>query len=191
MAQLVALLRGINVGPAKRIAMGDLRAALASAGFEGVGTVGQSGNAIVSSERSPEAVSEAVEALIEERFGLSVAVVVRTVDELRAALAADPLVEPATDGSRHHVIFLSSEPEAAALEELLERDFGEERVAARGRELYTWTPDGVHDSALMKAIEKARLAPVGTARNVNTLAKIVAKAQAPAPGSRRERSRRA
>src|ERR1700745_662743 len=80
-SSLILLLRGINIGPNKRIAMPALRELLSSEGFEDVRTYVQSGNVVLSSDRSPASAGAQAERLIAERFGFEVDVIVRTADE--------------------------------------------------------------------------------------------------------------
>ncbi len=174
MGQLVLLLRGINVGRAKRIAMADLRAMLDGMGYDGVRTQGQSGNAIVAADDPPATVAAAVEEAIRARFGIEVDVHVRTSEELAAVLAANPLEGVATDGAKHVVAFLGAEPDAAAVRALEEEEFAPEELRARGREVYAWCPGGLNKSPLHAALGE-RLAPSAssvTVRNWNTLAKL-------------------
>jgi uncharacterized protein (DUF1697 family) len=171
---IVALLRGINLGAKRRVAMADLRALLQDAGFENVRTHLQSGNVVLEPQAAPDDTARTIEALIADRFGFDVDVIVRTAAELADVVANGPFADVETDGSRHHVIFLPSEPDAAALAELAERDFGPDRYAARGREIYAWCPNGMRDSQLMRALADPRLAPTATVRNWNTVTKLLA-----------------
>jgi uncharacterized protein (DUF1697 family) len=174
---LVVLLRGINVGRTKRIRMADLRALLEEAGYADVRTLLQSGNVVLESRRGAEAAARDVERAIEARTGFGVDVVVRAVDELAALVEEDPLGDLRTDGARHFVVFLSEPPAADALARLEGRDFGRERWLRRERELVLWCPDGVQDSPLMKAAMDARAARTATARNWNTVTKLLALAR--------------
>ena len=88
--------------------MGELRAALTEAGFEDVKTYLQSGNVVVSSTAKPESVRRKCEKLIAERFGLEIAVVVRTRAELAAVVKRNPLGKVATNPKRYQVSFLSA-----------------------------------------------------------------------------------
>lgn len=173
MSAVVALLRGINLGSKRRVAMADLRAALTQAGFENVRTLLQSGNVVLDSPESSDAVARTIEAAIAERFGLDVDVIVRTAAELAETVAGSPFTDVA-DGSRHFVVFLPGEPAAAALRELEAQDFEPDRFSVRGREIYAWCPNGMRDSRLMRALGDARLAPTGTVRNWNTVTKLLA-----------------
>ena len=116
----------------------------------------------------------AIEDLIAERFGFDVAVLVRTGEEIAAVVAANPHADVATDGSKYHVAFLDGVPDADAIANLTARDFEPERLAARGREIYVWCPDGLADSAAIKALAKARLGVTTTVRNWNTVTKLLA-----------------
>ncbi|MDQ1396117.1 MAG: hypothetical protein QOG64_1376, partial [Acidimicrobiaceae bacterium] len=105
----VALLRGINVGRNKRVAMADLRTLLGSMGYEDVKTHGQSGNALLAtSSRSASATIERdIGARIEQDLGLDVQVMVRTVDELEAVMAANPFPGQGVAAKELHVAFLA------------------------------------------------------------------------------------
>src|SRR5262245_21555207 len=124
MSRHVVLLRGVNLGSRNRIAMPRLRAALADAGFDGVQTYLQSGNVVLSSRKSAARVAGDVGRVLEDTFGLDIAVVVRTRDELAGVVERNPLGKVATDPKRYQVSFLSGAPsrevvrklEAAAVE---------------------------------------------------------------------------
>ena len=172
MARLVALLRGINLGPRNRIAMPDLRSRLEAAGYRAVQTHLQSGNVVLDTRQGAEKAARAIEKEIHDGFGLSVDVIVRTAAEIGDVVAANPLGEVATNGSRHFVVFLSEEPDGDAIAALEREDFEPERLVARGREIYLWCPDGVRDSRVMKAATRQRLTPTATFRNWNTITKL-------------------
>jgi uncharacterized protein (DUF1697 family) len=105
MTEHVALLRGINVGGKNRITMADLRAILGDRGYHGVATYIASGNVLLTSERDAPALEADLEALLEERYGTSIAVVVRTHQEMRAVVGQAPV---GFGGPNHHcdVVFL-------------------------------------------------------------------------------------
>jgi uncharacterized protein (DUF1697 family) len=172
--QLIALLRGINLASRNRISMGALRELLEDMGYQEVRTLLQSGNVVLTAEQSPEEVARAIEREIAKRLGLSIDVIVRTAEELASVVAANPLGDVATDGSKHFVVFLSEEPDQARLGELDEQDFAPERFRARGREVFVWCPNGMRDSPLLKVLGKQRLARTATMRNWNTVAKLAA-----------------
>ena len=138
MPRHVVLLRGINIGPRNRIAMPALREALEEAGFTDVQTYLQSGNVVLESRAKPETVQRKVEKLIEERFGLEIAVVVRTRAQLAAVVKRNPHAKVATEPKRYQVTFLEQKLPAKVVRELEEVAAPDERVVVAGREVYAW-----------------------------------------------------
>jgi len=169
MAVHVVLLRGINIGPRNRIAMGELREALEEAGFEDVRTYLQSGNVVLDSTAKREGVQRKVERLIAERFGLEIAVVVRTRAELAAIVKRNPLGKVASDPKRYQVTFLSAKLSAKVVRELDEAAAPEERVLVAGREVYAWHPAGVARSKLWTKLAGKGLGVTATSRNWTTV----------------------
>lgn len=178
MPRLIVLLRGVNLGPRNRVAMGELREALEDAGFDDVKTYLQSGNVVLSSKSSAESVARKCEKVIAERFGLEIDVVVRTRAELAAVVKRDPLGKVAKDPKRYQVTFLASKPDAKSVRELSEAAAGKEQLVHAGRELYAWHPDGVGRSKLAALLSGPRLGVTGTARNWATVTALLALADA-------------
>jgi len=176
MAVQVALLRGINLGPNRRLPMGDLRDLLSGAGYRDVRTYVQSGNVVLSSRLSADRLERELERHILSGFGIDTRVVVRTRDELAAVVALNPLGAIAEDPKRYQVSFLSAEPAAEAIAAIAAADFAPEQFAHHGREIYAWHPDGIHTSALAKLISDRRLGVTATARNWNTVTTLLAMA---------------
>ncbi|MGZ4167688.1 MAG: DUF1697 domain-containing protein, partial [Solirubrobacteraceae bacterium] len=116
--QQVIMLRGINLGPNRRVPMAELRALLGDAGYEDVRTYVQSGNVVLGSRVKPAELEREVGALISERFGFEVPVVVRTRRQLAAVVDLDPLGDVADNPKRYQVSFLSAKPAAAVVETL-------------------------------------------------------------------------
>jgi uncharacterized protein (DUF1697 family) len=171
MARLVALLRGINLGSKRRVPMADLRELMAELGYEDVRTVLQSGNIVFTGARAKA--RETLEAGLEDRYGFKVDVVLRTMDELHAVVDNEPFGDEATDLTRFFVVFLPSTPDASALAALAETDFAPDRFRVGGRELYAWCPEGMQNSALMRALGKPGLAETATVRNMSTVRKLL------------------
>src|ERR1700751_2428797 len=93
----ILLLRGINLGPNRRVAMPELRQLLTDAGFEDVRTYVASGNVVLTSSLSADKLGAKSEKLIAERFGFDVDVIVRTADELAEVVRSNPLADVAED----------------------------------------------------------------------------------------------
>ena len=168
--------RGINVGTRNRVPMAELRSKLADEGYAGVATVLQSGNVVVSTEADrPDEVAGAMQRLLSDEFGVDVPCVVRTANEVRRVLERNPLHAIVSDPSRYLVNFLSKEPDPEVVGPFLEEDHSPEAIAIEGSETYVWTPDGVKAMTLSYAYLEKRFGVVATARNWNTLEKIVAR----------------
>ncbi len=176
MTTYVALLRGINVGKAKAVSMADLRDLLTRLGYEDVRTHLRSGNAVFATTAKAATVERAISDAIGAELDLSVKTLVRTKAELAGVVAANTL--PTTNGARLQVYFLDSAPTKASLGDLDLPGYEPELLQVGKRELYLWCPDGVTSSALVKTITEKRLGRVITARNWNTVTKLLALADA-------------
>jgi len=110
MTRYVAFLRGINVGKAKRIEMAELKRTFGGAGFENVTTYIASGNVIFESpEADATALAREIEAILEKAFGFPIGVIVRTAEDIRRMVDADPFngIEVTPD-VRLYVTFLGA-----------------------------------------------------------------------------------
>jgi uncharacterized protein (DUF1697 family) len=172
-ARYIALLRGINLGARNRIAMPKLRTALDEAGFEDVRTYLQSGNVVLSSSDSAANVARDFERLIKKAFGLEIPVVVRTRAQLAQVVKRNPLGKVAKNPKRYQVSFLEKKPSAALVRKLEEVAAPSERMAAHGREIYAWHPEGVARSKLWTELAGKGLGVTATARNWTTVTKLL------------------
>jgi len=139
-AKRIVLLRGVNLGARNRIAMPELRDALADAGFRDVRTSLQSGNVVLSSAASPEWTARKCEQVIAYRFRLAINVVVRTRDELAEVVQSNPLRKVAVNPRRHQVTFMTAEPDREAVGKLTVAAVPPEQFVVVGREIYAWHP---------------------------------------------------
>jgi uncharacterized protein (DUF1697 family) len=172
----VLLLRGINLGPSRRVAMADLREALTEAGYNDVQTYVQSGNVVLSSSKSAAKLGPEAEKVIAARFGFDVDVVVRTRDELAAVVAANPLADVVDNHKRYQVSFLSEELDPDVTARLGELVVEPEALVVDGREVYAWHPAGVARSKLWNTLAGKRLGVTATARNWTTVETLLAMA---------------
>ena len=153
--------------------MPELRELLAGAGFDGVRTYLQSGNVVLASDRSPEEVARDTERLIGERFGIDIAVVVRTRKELAAVVRRNPLGDVAVNPKRYQVTFLAAKLAPSVVEKLEAAAAPSERFVVAGREVYAWTPDGIARSKLWAMLAGPRLGVTATARNWTTVTSLL------------------
>jgi uncharacterized protein (DUF1697 family) len=173
MGRQVVLLRGINLGPNRRIPMAELRELFTQAGFDDVRTYVQSGNVVLSSDAEPKALERESERLIADRFGFDVDVIARTRGELAAVVKRNPLGDVALDPKRYQVSFLASELDAEVVDKLASVAAPTERVVAFGRELYAWHPEGVARSKLWGRLAGSGLGVKATARNWTTVSTLL------------------
>lgn len=174
MRTYVALLRGINVGGRAMIKMPALRSLLAEMGFEDVSTYVQSGNVVFkSSSRGADVIASDIEERIAAAFGLETTVLIRTPAELRRIADSNPFQDRETDYTKLHVVFLSSAPEAQAVNELDPNRSPPDEFSVRGREIYLHLPNGAGRSKLTIDYFEKRLGVRATARNWKTLTKLI------------------
>ena len=178
MARYVALLRGINVGKAKRISMADLRRLLEDLGHTDVATILMSGNAVfTSSSRSAPTLAREIEGAIAEGLSMEVKVFVRPVSALRKVVDGVPWPDLARrDPSRLAISFFDEAPDRKALAPILAADWSPERLALGQNVTYGWHPNGVTGSKLAEALMKTK-GPVGTVRNLATVTKLLDRAE--------------
>jgi len=175
-ARHIVLLRGINVGKHRRIAMADLRELLTGHGYGDVKTLLQSGNVVLTSRRRPDALARELERQIEAGTGVDPLVVVRTREQIEDVIEHNPFTGELESGGAPkslQVSFLTGDPDPEFVAELEGRDWGRERVAFRGREIYAWHADGLQSSELVKHLDEKRLGVSATARNWNTVLKLL------------------
>jgi uncharacterized protein (DUF1697 family) len=169
----IVLLRGINVGGHQRIAMADLRKLLTRLGYDDARTHLQSGNVVLTSDASAAEVRRTIERGLASDLNVDVEVFIRSRKQIADVVASNPLADVADNPSRHHVLFLSGTPSAGALREAAKADIGGERFAVIGREIYAWYPDGLQNAKLVKLLSEKRLGVSATARNWNTVLKLL------------------
>ena len=170
----VALLRGINVGTAKRIAMADLRQLVERLGYQEVRTLLNSGNVVFTVPGKAAAdPGPRIERTIRDRLGITTRVTVLTGRELGAAVGRNPLRAVAHDPSRLLVVVLREAGAAASLRPLLKQDWKPEALALGKGVAWLWCPNGSLGGRLWSAVERA-LGDAGTTRNLATMTKLLA-----------------
>jgi uncharacterized protein (DUF1697 family) len=168
----VALIRGINVGKAKRVAMSDLRKLVEDLGFAAVRTLLNSGNLVFTAAGTiPAENGSRIEEELAARTGVSARVTVLTATELATVVTDNPLLGVAGNPSRLLVAFLANPSELPRLGPLAEREWAPEALAVGSRVAYLWCPDGVLASPLHRAVSRV-LGDAVTARNWATVCKL-------------------
>jgi uncharacterized protein (DUF1697 family) len=164
MPAYAALLRAVNVGGTGKLAMADLRKLCEAAGFADVATYIQSGNVVFTSKRGEASVKKLLEAALADHLGKPYGVLVRSADELRELLDANPF--PKAAPNQLLMLFLDEKPAAAKLKDVVAP--GGEELRACGRHVFIHFPNGMGRSKL-----KLPFRDVGTGRNLNTVRKLL------------------
>jgi uncharacterized protein (DUF1697 family) len=168
----VALLRGINVGRNKKIAMADLRELLTGLGYTDVRTHLQSGNALFTATGSPARLSKQIEVAIQDELGMDVRCLIRSAKEIRAVIDANPLADVATNGSRFLALFLSTAPDPKLLKQHNPVDLAPDDIRIGDRVIYQWCPDGILAAPPISGFVEKHLKVVASARNWNTVTRL-------------------
>jgi uncharacterized protein (DUF1697 family) len=169
MTAFVALLRAVNVGGTGKLPMSELKAFCEEAGFQKVKTYIASGNVVFTSRLSEAKVKATLEQRLHAYAGKAVDVLVRSADEMVGVLSANPFAD--RPGNRVVAIFIDEPPPRDAIERATGRR--DEVIALGTREIYVFYDEGMADSKL-----KIPAAKSGTARNMNTVAKLAEMAKA-------------
>lgn len=169
----VALLRGINVGKAKRVGMADLRMVVETLGYTDVKTVLATGNVVFSARASAAAPAPRIERELEARLGLRSAVVALPRADFERVIRSNTLLAPGRDPARLMVGIVRTPAAMTALARLADQAWAAEALVCGTGASYLWCPDGLAESPLVAAVNKTLRDDV-TMRNWNTMLKIQA-----------------
>jgi uncharacterized protein (DUF1697 family) len=180
MARFVALLRGVNVGRAGRVAMADLRALLESLGYSNVRTLLNSGNAVFDGPaQSRSTHARRIQAALASSLGVDALVIVKSAEDIAAVIAGNGLEASASDPSRLLVAFTNDAKSLAALGALATLTRGSEQLHVGTHAAYVWCANGLLKSKVAVAM-LGSLRQSGTTRNWATVTKLHALLQAAA-----------
>lgn len=170
----IALLRGVNLGGHKMVAMADLRAMLEGLGFTEVRSLLQSGNLVFQGRAQASASLERkLEQEAQRRLDLETDFHVRTAAEWQTIIKRNPFPDAARRDPGHLLMMCFKDAPAAKSVKALQAAIKDrEVVRAMGRQAYVIYPDGVGNSRLTTALIDKTLGLRGTARNWNTVLKL-------------------
>jgi uncharacterized protein (DUF1697 family) len=169
----IALLRGINLGAKNRVAMNELAASFTEAGAENVRTYIQSGNVLF---RAPLRKADTIARAVSQRW--SVPVLLRTREELSAVIDSNPFAAEGRAENTLHVLFLADPINAEALSALAPARFAPDEMAAAGKEIFFYLPNGVAQSKVLRQPLDSIIKRVCTMRNWRTTTKLLELASA-------------
>jgi len=172
MKRYIALLRGVNVGRANRIAMADLRATATALGYTEPRTLLNSGNLLFSASKAAAAKADTDLQSALGRHGVAARVIVLPLDRLRRIVAANPFAGVATDPARLLVaIFAGDVP--APVTALVDQDWSPDSFAIAEGAGFLWCAGGILESRLAKVFARAA-GDATTSRNLATMMKLAA-----------------
>lgn len=164
------MLRGINIGPHKRMKMEKLRASCEGLGLQKVKTFIQSGNIVFQGPKcAPDTLSKKIEDRILKDFGFSADIITRTREEMATIIKRNPLSKPGLDPAKLHVVFHAEAPVPAAVKKLESLTLAPDEVKVSGKEIYFYFPKGVSGSSLWRHPLDRVLGVSGTMRNWRTV----------------------
>ena len=165
----VALLRAVNLGARNKVPMARLRTLLEDSGYGDVRTYIASGNVLVDGPSRRAELGSALEALVEEAFGVTTTAILRKPRELATIVDGHPF---GADTSGTHVAFLAGRPSKPAAARLEKAAATPEQAVLAGADLYLRLPRGVHGAGLSAARVESLLGVRATLRNWRTVAKL-------------------
>ncbi|CAN5486730.1 DUF1697 domain-containing protein [soil metagenome] len=173
--QFIAFIRGVNVGGNKKLSMGELKSSLVGAGYSDVLTLINSGNVVVSTELEQAIdVEENLTEHLLSHHSLNVDVFVRTLAQLESIVTENPFIqEAASDPSHLLVVFQRTVPSLAQVTEFQSAMIGPERVGLAAGHLLVYYPVGIGESQIAKTPGYKVVAGSGSARNWNTVLKLI------------------
>ncbi len=168
MPKYIALLRGINVGGARKVPMADLRELFEALGHTDVQTYIQSGNVVFTTkDGAPMRVKKALEQAIEREFRFAVAVILRAPRELASVVQRNPF------GTDAYVTFLDIPPEKQRVATLDPTKFAPDEFQVDGREIYVRCPNGYGRTKINNTYFERQLATKATTRNWKTITTLL------------------
>ncbi|AQR74701.1 DUF1697 domain-containing protein [Sphingomonas sp. LM7] len=172
MKRWAALLKGVNVGGNRKLPMAELRVLVEALGYINTKTLLASGNIVFD---APDTAAEIV-AKLESALaghGCKTEVILRDLNEIDAAIAANPYPDAAADHPSHLLVVFHRDPFPTGLiDKVAEIHTGPEQLHAEGRELFIDYPENIGESKLDRALAKLKFPALATARNWNTVGKL-------------------
>ncbi|WP_240930423.1 DUF1697 domain-containing protein [Isoptericola sp. BMS4] len=181
----VVLLRGVNLGPHRRVGSADLRAAATDAGLTHARTYANSGNLVAVSARPDADVAGEVSAALEHLTGTAVPAVALAADDLAALVDDAPFPDAARDRPAQLQLHVGPEPvDEAGLAALAKRNPGRERFAVARGALFVDYVDGIGRSRVTTAAVDRAAGTWTTARNWRTVLRLLSMARESAGAQR-------
>jgi uncharacterized protein (DUF1697 family) len=176
MTTYISLIRGINVSGQKKILMPELKALYEGLGFSRVMTYIQSGNVIFSTDINTPVplLSSRIEKAISDKYGFNIPVIIRTIEEIKAILAANPFIKSSEQViEKYYVTFLEEKPLKADIEKINPFNFLPDKFFIVEREIYLNCASGYGTTKLSNTFFENKFKVKATTRNWNTVNKLL------------------
>ena len=175
MPVVICMLRGVNVGAHNRVKMNDLKKLCTSLKLRDPQTYVQSGNIVFTTdERDLDKLRQNLEAAIHKKFGFQSDVILRSAKDLREVIAGNPFAKRKDiHPGKLLVTFFSADPGEAARKQARAIKTDPEEFFIEGREAYIYFPNGAGRSKLNWSFIPKTLKVQGTARNWNSVTKML------------------
>ena len=173
MTQYIVLLRGINVGGHNKLPMASLKDLLNNNGYTEVSTYIQSGNILLSSEKTSVVISKHIEVLIKTTFNYTIPVITISTTELQQCFKENPYLNFVEDIKFLHVTFLGTSPETNVINHLDINTYNNDTFKIKNRFVYLHTPDGFAKTKFSNAQFEKQLNTKATTRNWRTVSKLI------------------
>jgi uncharacterized protein (DUF1697 family) len=175
----ISILRGVNVGGHNQIKMEPLRQMYAGLGYTLVQSYIQSGNVIFNAyDTDTITLEESISATIFLTFGIRIAAIVLTTDELGNALKDNPYyADLSKDSARIYFTFLSKVPDIRLLETVPPSFYAPDEFSCVDKVIYNYCPNGYGNTKLTNTFFEKRLKLNATSRNLKTVTELFTLAQ--------------
>jgi uncharacterized protein (DUF1697 family) len=179
MAVMICMLRGVNVGAHNRVRMEALRALCESLKLREPQTYVQSGNVIFKTdEHDLVKLAKRIESAMEKKFGFRTDVVLRSTAEMREVVARNPVAKRrGIEPNKLLVTFLASDPGEEARVKVRAIECAPEELWVEDREVYIYFSNGLARPKLSWPTIPKTLKVSGTARNWNSVVKMLEMAE--------------
>ena len=174
MARYISILRGINVGGRRKILMVDLKLLYKKLGFSNVTTYIQSGNAAFDYAKKDSQIilGQKIKQAIDKAYGFDVPVIIRTVEEIKQAIAINPFLKETDDIEGLFLAFLAEEPSKENLIKLESIEFPNDEFEVIGKNVFIYCSGRFSDSKLTNNFFESKLKVTATTRNWKTVKKL-------------------
>ena len=175
MSKKIAILRGINVGGKRKILMKDLKVLFAAMGHQNISTYIQSGNVFFEADPSIQhlELAKQISESIQAKYGFDVPVIVRTHEELAAAIQNNPFYREDPEAlTQYHLTFLNEKPTSENQAQTASYDYTPDQFVIKDKEVFIKCAGKYHQTKLSNNFFEKKLKVQATTRNWKTVLKL-------------------